>query len=257
METPVKIGAIQLRRMGDYIITLARMKEMLGSAGKLDFVLLGGENTFDEPEDIDPYPRIAKLARTMDCNLAIPLNANNVRYANTKLRGRVSMHMFDRNGDLVGVQDKHSLYWKERLLFDRGKTVAPFEVEGIKIGLVRGLDLLDQKYIQSLRDAELLFFSTLDINDMMLDSASTIAMENQCVIVMASYIGVYAGTKLHGTAAIIEPTVEFLPSGTVSQKTMITKQIIHEGIIQAEFNLAHIRLMKRTFLHPKKEVRTA
>jgi predicted amidohydrolase len=108
------------------------------------------------------------------------------------------MHIFDRDGEVVAIQDKQHFYWKERPCFKRGSDVRVFEVDGIKIGLVSGLDILYPEYTQRLKEAEIVFFSTMAIEDMMFELARIRALEDQCYVVMSSFIGHYFGMDFVG-----------------------------------------------------------
>jgi predicted amidohydrolase len=147
------------------------------------------------------------------------------------------MHVFNRNGEVVAIQDKHNFYPKERPWFKQGKRIEIFEVEGVKIGLVRGNDILHPEYVNDLKGAELIFLSTIAVDDIMLDAVKVVAVENQCYVLISSYIGGYAGFDFVGNAAIIAPHL----MGKSGLRAELLKHTIEEGLIEENLDINYIR----------------
>ncbi len=109
------------------------------------------------------------------------------------------------------------------------------------------MDILYTDYTQRLKEAEIIFFSTMAIDDVMLDLAKTRALENQCYVVMSSFIGRYVGMNFVGNAAIIEPVFVLRKGMKMINQTKILQYITKEGFIQAELNIDYIRKIKKEY----------
>jgi predicted amidohydrolase len=190
---------------------------------------------------------LAELAKSFKCNIVAPINANCRRFPKTREKGFSSMHIFNRYGEVVAIQDKQHFYWRERPWFKRGNEIKVFEVNGVKIGLVRGLDILYPEYTRRLKEAEIIFFSTMAIDDMMLELAKIRALENQCYLVMSSFIGKYVGMNFVGNATIIEPVFTIRKGMKMPNQTRILQHTTEEGIIQAELDIEYIRKIKKDY----------
>jgi predicted amidohydrolase len=157
------------------------------------------------------------------------------------------MHIFSRDGKVVAIQDKQHFYWKERPWFKRRSDIKVFEVDSIKIGLVRGLDILYPDYTQRLKAAEIIFFSTMAIDNMMFDLAKTRALENQCYVVMSSFIGKYVGMDFVGNTAVIKPVFTIRKGMKMPNQTKVLGHTREEGFIQAELDIGYIRKIKKEY----------
>jgi len=197
----VKACVLQFERAGNFKKNVEKAKNNLQQATACDFALIGGEFSLNESKKTDPYPPLIELAKSFNCNIVAPINANFRRFPKTREKGYSSMHVFNRNGEVVAIQDKQHFYWKERPWFKRGSKINVFEIDGIKIGLIRGLDIPYPDYTKRLKEAEIIFFSTMAIDDMMFELAKTRVLENQCYVVMSSFIGKYVGMDFVGNAA--------------------------------------------------------
>lgn len=243
----VKVCVLQFERTGNFKKNVEKAKDYLRQANACDFALIGGEFSLNESKNIDPYPLLTELAKTFTCNVVAPINANFRRFPKTREKGFSSMHVFNRDGEVVAIQDKQHFYWKERPWFKCGADIKVFEVDGIKIGLVRGSDILYPNYTQRLKDAEIIFFSTMAIDDMMFELAKTRALENQCYIVMSSFIGKYVGMDFVGNAAIIEPVFTIRKGMKMPNETKVLQCVEEEGFIQAEVDIEYIRKIKKEY----------
>ncbi len=126
-----KIYVLQFTRELNYSKTLEKAKNLLKEAEDTDFALIGGEFSVNESKNTDPYPDLIDLATIFNCNIVAPVNANVNRFPNSKQKGFSSMHVLNRKGEVVAIQNKHHFYWKERPWFRPGKEVKVFEIEGI------------------------------------------------------------------------------------------------------------------------------
>jgi len=243
----IKVYALQFTRELNYNKTLEKAKNLLKEAESPDFALIGGEFSVNESINTNPYPALTDLATTFNCNIVAPVNANVNRFPNSKQKGFSSMHVFNRKGKVVAIQDKYHFYWKERPWFRQGKEVKVFEIEGIKIGLMRGLDVLYPDYSQQLKEAEVIFYSTMAIDNMMLDLAKTRTLENQCYFIMSSFIGPYVGMTFIGNAAILESNFVITKGMRIVNQTKVLQYTTGEGIIQGELDIDYIRKIKREY----------
>ena len=234
-------------RAGKFKQNMKKIEKLLEHIKRTDFILLGGEFSINESSRENPYPLIKELAKIHNANVVAPINANLQRFPNLKTKGRSSMQVFNRNGTAVAIQDKQHFYYKERSWFTKGKKIEIFEVEGIKIGLIRGLDLFYPEYTRKLMESEMTFISTMAIDNIMLDLARIRALENISYQIMSSFIGPFVGMEFIGNAAVIEPqaiikkNMKFLHNA----KTIIHSQ--EEGVFEAEIDLDHVRNLKEKF----------
>lgn len=247
MTAKASVYVIQFARVGDFKKNVEKARSYLEKAGNLDFVLIGGEFSLGESKNTDPYPPLIDLAKSFNCNIVAPINANFRRFPKTREKGYSSMHIFDRRGKIAAIQDKQHFYWREKPWFKRGEEIKIFEVDGVKLGMVRGLDILYAEYTQKLREAEIVFFSTMAIDDMMLELAMTRALENQFYIVMSSFIGHYVGMVFLGNAAVIEPSFAIRKGMKMANQTKLLDRIREEGSIQAELDINYIRAIKKEY----------
>jgi predicted amidohydrolase len=238
---------LQFRRAGHFKRNLERAEGYLEVARNPDFVLLGGEFALNEPKQVDPCPPLASLAQRYECNIIAPVNANTRRCSRPTEKGHSSMHFFGRSGEVVGIQDKISFYPKERGFFKRGRKVQLFEVEGVRIALMRGLDILDHGYSNKIREADIVFFSTMAIDDMMFELARARALDIKAYFAMSSYIGRYSGMDFIGNAAIIEPVYMVIDGEHMLHQSQVLRHIGDEGLVQAELDVDHVRTMKARF----------
>ncbi len=155
--------------------------------------------------------------------------------------------MFDRHGDVAAIQDKHHFYWKERPWFTRGSNVTVFDVDGVKVGLARGLDVVYPSYTQQLKDAELLFLSTMAVDDVMFECAKVLAIENQCYVAMSSFMGRYVGMDFVGNAAVIAPDYYLARGMKAVHQPRVVRHLTTEGVLEAEMNVEYIRTIKRAY----------
>ena len=176
----VGVCALQFRASGHFNENVERASRCLAELGRVDFALIGGELSLNESRNAKPYGVLGELARCHRCNVVAPVDANTERFPAERGVGYYSMHVFDRCGEVVAVQDKHHFYWKEKPWYRRGSRTRVFDVDGVKIGLVRGLDIVYPDYTDGLKAAELLFFSTMAVDDVMLRAASRRSVENRC-----------------------------------------------------------------------------
>jgi len=243
----VKVCVLQFTREANYTKTLEKAKSILEQAEPPDFALIGGEFSSNESKNTDPYPALVDLATTFNCNIVAPVNANMNRFPHSKQKGLSSMHIFNRQGEVVAIQDKQHFYWKERPWFRPGKEVQVFEIENIKVGLIRGLDILYPAYTQNLIDAEIIFYSTMAVDDLMLDFAKTRSLENQSYIIMASFIGHYVGMTFLGNAALLEPTIRLDKGMRMTKQTTILAHSVEQGFLQAELDIEYIHKIKKDY----------
>lgn len=251
MPEVTRVCVLQFERAGNFKRNIQQIRSILKEIPDLDFTLLGGEFSLNESIKIDPYPILSDLAIELNCNLVAPINANQRRFPGKVEMGVASMHVFARNGEAVAIQDKHHLYKKEREYFAPGGGVKSFIIEDTRIGLVRGLDILYPSYTQALRKADIIFFSTLAGDDMMLNLAKTRALENQCYIAMSSYIGSYMGMECTGNAAIMLPNLSHGEDMIGLTDTRLFKHTREEGALVADIYVDYIRKLKRE--HPLDE----
>ncbi|NHI92257.1 MAG: carbon-nitrogen hydrolase family protein [Candidatus Lokiarchaeota archaeon] len=243
----IKISVVQFQRDGKFKQNIEKIDTLLGNIKDSDFILLGGEFSINESSRENPYPAIKKLSQKYDANIVAPVNANLERFPNLKSKGRSSIQIIDRKGKVIAIQDKQHFYFKERAWFMKGSKIQVFEVEGIKIGLIRGLDLFYPEYTRKLMDAELCFVSTMAVDNMMLELAKIRALENISYFVMSSFIGQFVGMDFIGNAAIIEPQA-IIKKGMRFQNQV--KTLVHsqdEGFYETEIDIAHIRKLKGIF----------
>ncbi len=247
MAEVTRLSVLQFERSGNFKRNIQHVKNILKDIPDLDFALLGGEFSLNESNKIDPYPILSNLAIEMNCNLVAPINANQRRFSGKVERGVASMHLFSRQGEAEAIQDKHHLYWKEREYFAPGGDVKLFLIEDTRIGFVRGLDMLHPGYTQQLRDADIIFFSTLAADDLMLNLAKTRTLENQCYIAMSSYVGSYMGMECKGNAAIMLPNLSVDDEMIGLTDTRIYKHTREEGALVADIYIDYIRKLKRDY----------
>ena len=57
------------------------------------------------------------------------------------------MHIFNREEKVVAIQDKQNFYPKKKPWFRQEKDIKVFDIDGIKIGLIRGNDILHPEYV--------------------------------------------------------------------------------------------------------------
>jgi predicted amidohydrolase len=251
MTDKITVCAVQFTREIDLRHSIHKAGGlMLGGSGQPDFALVGGEYAVNESRFQDPYPPVMDLAQSFQSNVVVALDALRHRFgADFADHAYESMHVFDRNGDVVAIQDKYFPYVRASSAQLREMQVRPgdgvdvFEVEGVKIGLARGSDLLHPCYTQQLREAEVLFVSTLAIDNVVLEAAKVRAWENQCYVVMACYVGQFLGREMAGNCAILAPV--FLAPGMPAQARVLGHEP-DEGIVEFELDLAYIRQLKRT-----------
>ncbi len=243
----IKVCTIQFTRESNYNKTLEKAKKILEQSESPDFALIGGEFAIKESKSINPYPAMIDLATFFNCNIVAPINANMQRFPNLKQKGFSSMHVFNRKGKVVAIQDKQHFYWKERPWFRPGNEIKVFEIENIKIGLMRGLDIFYPDYTQGLRDAEIIFLSTMAVDNIMVDFAKIHALEGQSYVVMSSFIGPYVGKTFLGNAAILEPIICIEKGMKMAEQTKILHHSTEEGIIQAELNIEYVRKIKKEY----------
>ncbi len=245
MDKKIKVAAVQFARAGVFKKNMERVHAILEAEqvkeGSLDFLLLGGEFSLNESKNTDPYPLIQGLAREYKCNIVAPINANFHRYPKLRDRGFSSTHVFQRDGEVAGIQDKLHFYWKERPWFRPGNNVQTIEIEGIRIGCVRGLDIVYQDYCNHLRDADITFFSTMAEDNLMLDFAKVRAIENESYFVMTSYLGPYAGLEFSGNAVVIAPTIAVEKKMKFLREARLLCQTEMEGFIIAELDLNYLQ----------------
>lgn len=243
----VKICILQFERAANYKKCVEKAKSFLEEANKPDFALIGGEFSLKESKNTNPYPPLVDLARSYNCNVIAPINANMQRFPNLKTKGFSSMHIFDRNGEVIAIQDKQNFYPKEKPWFKAGTEINIFEVEKIKIGLIRGLDILFPEYTKNLKEAEIVFFSTMAVDDILLEAAKVQATENQNYVVMSSFIGKYVGLDFVGNAAFITPYIledEIEP--VLKSKTL--EHLTGDGLIENELDIEYIKKLKKDYL---------
>lgn len=247
MPDITRICVIQFERAGNFRRNIKIIRDILQEIENLDFALLGGEFSLNETNKVDPYPILKELAVEMECNLVAPINANQRRFPGKIEKGIASMHLFNRFGEAVGIQDKQNLYRKESEYFAPGGTVKLVEIEDIRIGLVRGLDMLSPKYTQQLKDADILFYSAIATDDIMLDLAKTRVLENLCYVAMSSFIGSYMGLECKGNAAIMLPYFKSEDEMIGLGQTNLFKHTQQEGVLVADIYIDYIRMVKREF----------
>lgn len=243
----MKVCAIQFKREGNFERTVSRAEAYLEMARGPDFVLLGGELSLGESRQKDPLPRLSELARSYSANIIAPINANGFRSPPSGISGHVSMHMFGRDGEVLLVQDKHNFYPKEAKWFSPGNEVKVIEVDGMRIGLVRGMDIMCHRYCDNLHDADIMFLSTMAVDDMMFDLAKVRSLENRAYVAMASYIGTFMGMRFTGNAAIIEPRFIVRKGVPMMNQPVAMHRLLDEGLVQAEIDLGYIRRAKTDF----------
>jgi len=245
MDTKVRVCALQFERSDGYEKNVEKAKHYLEEADDPDFALIGGELSLDESINCDPYLLLAEMARRFNCNVVAPIDANRRRFPAVREENYYSMHVLNRDGAVVGIQNKQHFYWGEKRWFKPGSNVGVFEIDGIKIGLVRGLDIIYPRYAQFLKEVEILFFSTMAVDDIMLKLAKTRARENRCYIVMSSFMGKYVGMDFVGNAVVIEPAPGIARGMGVSEETNVLQHSGGEGLIQAELDIGYIREFKK------------
>jgi len=72
----VKVCVLQFERAGNFKKNVEKAKNHLKQAHACDFALIGGEFFLSESKRIDPYPPLIELARSFNCNIVAPINAN-------------------------------------------------------------------------------------------------------------------------------------------------------------------------------------
>lgn len=252
----MRVCVLQFRCAGGFRRALEKAEGYLEVARNPDFVLLGGEFALNESKQVDPYPLLAALAERYKCNIIAPVDANKRRCSKPAEKGHISMHVFGRAGEVLGIQDKRSFYPKERTFFKRGSRVQIFEVDGIRIALMRGLDILDHGYSSKIRGADIVFFSTMAIDDMMLELARARALDIKAYFAMSSYMGTYSGMNFIGNAAIIEPVYMVIDGEHMLHQSQVLRHIGDEGLVQADLDVEHVRTMKAKFARKRSRSRT-
>lgn len=247
----ITVGVLQFARDGGFNACVEKARRLLEGAPALDFLLLGGEYALHESADIDPYPALQVLAKDMGCTVVVPVHANRQRFPElsrgSRQKGFAATHVFGRDGRIVGVQEKQHFYWRERPWFQAGRSISVFEVDGARIGLVRGLDMLYPAYTFAVREAEVIFFPTMAEDDLMLQLALTRAVENQCYVVMSSFIGRYIGRGFVGNAAIVEPVFEVSRGIRAPRAARLLSHLTAEGLAVATCDLDYVRRVKREY----------
>ncbi len=71
-----KVCVLQFERAGNFKECRKKAKNCLKQAHAFDFDLIGGEFSLSESKRIDPYPTLIELARSFNCNIVAPINAN-------------------------------------------------------------------------------------------------------------------------------------------------------------------------------------
>jgi len=246
----VRVCVLQFEREANFKMNVEKARKYLRKSEDCDFALIGGEYSVRESSNTDPYPPLIDLAKSFHCNIVAPVNANLRRFPNLAKRekGYSSMHIFNREGEVVAIQDKQHFYSKEAPWFRKGTDVRVFDVEGVKVGLLRGLDILYPEYTQRLKNVEMLFFSTMATNDMMLELAKARSLEHQCYVVMSSFIGKYVGMNFLGNAAVIEPVFHITGNMRAAYQPKILRHLTQEGMIEADLDIDYIRKIKKE--HP-------
>ncbi len=102
-------------------------------------------------------------------------------------------------------------------------------------------------YSQKLKEAEVIFYSTMAIDNMMLDLAKTRALENQYYLIMASFIGPYVGMTFIGNAAILESNIVITKGMRMANQTKVLQHATEEGIIQQDLDIDSIRKIRREY----------
>jgi predicted amidohydrolase len=248
-----KICILQMKRVGSFKDCVRRVREYLDVVRGPDFVLLGGELSLNETNRVDPYPLLAELASSYECNIVAPINANQQRFGRSRRRRRSSMHIFGRNGEVLGIQDKQNFYCGEMPWFCSGAQIEVFNVDGVRVGLVRGLDILFHSYMDALKAAEVVFFSTMATDDMMFDLARTRALENRAYYAMSSFVGMYLGTEFVGNAALIRPKIERRGPARLASQPIVMQRIQVEGLVQGTVDISYIREIRKRRLEGPEE----
>ncbi|MBN1681512.1 MAG: carbon-nitrogen hydrolase family protein [Anaerolineae bacterium] len=242
MTDIIRVSAVQFTRQIDLRHSVHKAGSYLLESNSPDFALIGGEFSINESRFNDSYPPLIDLAQSFNCNVIAPIDAISNRFPDAMAENDyASMHIFNRRGEIVGIQDQCFRTPGVNGSSKVGTNANVFEVDGVKIGLVRGLDLLYTTYIQRLREAEVLFVSTLAVDDMALQTAKVRAFENQCYIVIATFLGQLLGRELAGNTAIIAPV--FHRPGIPASANVI-QHITGPGLIEAELDLNYIRQLK-------------
>jgi len=242
----VTVCALQFRTTGRFSENVERASRCLEDVGRVDFALIGGELSLNERRNANPYALLGDLARCHRCNVVAPVDANLQRFRAERGVGYYSMHVLDRCGEVVGVQDKHHFYWKEKPWYRRGSETRVFDVDGLKIGLVRGLDIVYPDYTEGLRAAELLFFSTMAVDDVMLRAAGRRSVENRCYVAMSSYLGDHAGMAFGGNAALIQPVGGAGTERGEAGEAVLLQHTRGEGSLCAELDLDYLHELRRS-----------
>jgi len=249
-----KICILQMKRVGSFKDNIQRAREYLDLARSPDFVLLGGEFSLNETNRVDPYLLLAQLAMSYECNIIAPVNANQQRFGRSRKRGRSSMHIFARDGEVLGIQDKQNFYCGEIPWFSSGAQVEIFKVDGVRVGLVRGLDILFHSYMDCLKAAEVVFFSAMATDDVLFDLARTRALENRAYYAMSSFVGTYLGTEFVGNAALIKPKIERRGPARLASQPIVMQRIQVEGLVQGTVDISYIREIRKRRLEVPEEI---
>lgn len=109
------------------------------------------------------------------------------------------------------------------------------------------MDILYPEYTQKLKESELIFSSTMAVDDMMFELAKIRALENQCYVIMSSFIGKYMGMDFIGNAAVIEPNFMRTRYMRMACQPKVLKHSSEEGIIEAELDIDYIRKIKEDY----------
>lgn len=257
MSSSLTVCVVQVERQVDLRHTVHRAGGVLlgASTESPDFALIGGEYALNESRFHDPYPPLIDLAQSFQSNVVAAVDALTRRFGEDAANHPYeSMHLFTREGTAALIQDKHYSYSDNAIVQipipegnpAGGARVA--EVDGVKVGLVRGLDLLHPAYTTQLAEAEVLFVATVAIDDVVIETARVRAYENQCYIVLASFVGQMLGRDLNGVGAIIAPVFDRpgLPSSSD-----VLEYLRGPGLIETELDLDYIRHLKaeRPFEH--------
>jgi len=249
-----RICILQTKRAGSFKDNVQRAREYLDVAKGPDFVLLGGEFSLNETNRVDPYPLLAELAESYECNIVAPINANQQRFGRSRKRGRSSTHIFGRDGEVLGIQDKQNFYCGEMPWFSSGAQVEIFKVDGVRVGLVRGLDILFQSYMDCMKAAEVVFFSTMATDDVMFDLARTRALENRAYYAMSSFVGAYLGIEFLGNAALIKPKIERRGRARIASQPIVMQRIQVEGLVQGAVDITYIHEIRKRRLEEPKDI---
>lgn len=104
-----KVCVLQFERTGKFKKNIEKTTEYLEKANKPDFALIGGEFSLNESVRDDAYEPLIEVAKSFDCNIVAPINANLIRFPDLRKKrskGYSSTHVFNPEGEVVAIQDK-------------------------------------------------------------------------------------------------------------------------------------------------------